>query len=75
MKTELETRSSRLADDAGSKSYLFSFFFLSTLAFLSSASLKLKGAKIRKKRKTKNILYPHALKEDVKTRVSITFSI
>ena len=51
-------------------------FFLSKLAFLSSASMKLKGTKIRKKRKRKNILCSHVLKEDVKTtRVSITFSI
>ena len=50
MKTELETRSSQLADDAGSKNYLFSTFFLSTLAFLSWASMKLKGTKIRKKK-------------------------
>ena len=75
MKTELETRSSQLVDDAGSKNYLFSIF-LSKLAFLSSASMKLKGTKIRKKRKRKNILCSHVLKEDVKTtRVSITFSI
>ena len=76
MKTELETRSSQLADDVGSKNYLFSTFFLSTLAFLSRASMKLKGTKIRKKRKTKNIVCPQGLQEDVKTtRVSITFSI
>ena len=49
---------------------------LSTLAFLSSASMKLKGTKIRKKRKKKKVLCPHALQEDIKTtRVSITFSM
>ena len=43
--------------------------FLSSLAFLSSASMKLKENK-------SDILCPHALKEDVKTaRVSITSSI
>ena len=45
------------------------FIFLSSLAFLSSASMKLKENK-------SDIFCPHALKEDVKTaRVSITSSI
>ena len=48
MKTELETRSSQLVDDADSKNYEYSIFiyFLLKLLFLSSASMKLKGNKI-----------------------------
>ena len=50
MKTELETRSSQLVDDADSKNYEYSIFiyFLLKLVFLSSASMKLKGNKILK---------------------------
>ena len=52
------------------------FIFLSRLAFLSSASMKLKGNKWKRNRKKKDTLGSHALKEDVKTtRVSITSSI
>ena len=50
MKSELETRSSQLVDDADSKNYEYSIFiyFLLKLVFLSSASMKLKGNKILK---------------------------
>ena len=52
------------------------FIFLSRLAFLSSASMKLKGNKRERNGKKKDTLGSHALKEDVKTtRVSITSSI
>ena len=52
------------------------FIFLSRLAFLSSASMKLKGNKWKRNRKKKDTLGSHALKEDVKTTwVSITSSI
>ena len=52
------------------------FIFLSRLAFLSSASMKLKGNKWERNGKKKDTLGSHALKEDVKTtRVSITSSI
>ena len=50
--------------------------FLSRLAFLSSASMKLKGNKWKRNRKKKDTFGSHALKEDVKTTwVSITSSI
>ena len=50
--------------------------FLSRLAFLSSASMKLKGNKWKRNRKKKDTLGSHTLKEDVKTtRLSITSSI
>ena len=53
----------------------FLFIFLLKVAFLSSASMKLKGNKT-KRQKNENILGPHALQEDVvTTRVSITFSL
>ena len=44
----------------GFKKLLIFNFFLSTLAFLSSASMKLKGTKIRKK-KEKKTYYVHML--------------
>ena len=50
--------------------------FSSGLAFLSSASMKLKGNKFKKLRKKKTYLVHMLFKEDVKTtRISITFSI
>ena len=50
--------------------------FSSGLAFLSSASMKLKGNKFKKLRKKKTYLIHMLFKEDVKTtRISITFSI
>ena len=53
----------------------FLFILLLKVAFLSSASMKLKGNKT-KRQKNENILCPHGLQEDVvTTRVSITFSL
>ena len=53
----------------------FLFIFQLKVAFLSSASMKLKGNKT-KRQKNENILYPHDLQEDVATTtVSITFSL
>ena len=53
----------------------FLFILLLEVAFLSSASMKLKGNKTRRQ-KNENILYPHDLQEDIVTaRVSITFSL
>ena len=53
MKTELETKSNQLLDDAGSKNYQYSIFFPSMLAFLHSASMILKGNRTKKKKKRK----------------------
>ena len=53
----------------------FLFILLLKVAFLSSASMKLKGNKTKRQKK-ENILCPHTLQEDVvTTRVSITFSL
>ena len=59
-KTESETRSSQLVNDAGSKNYQYSIFVGVSISFLSINEIK-KEINITNWEKKKDILGPHAL--------------
>ena len=59
-KTESETRSSQLVNDAGSKNYQYSIFVGVSISFLSINEIK-KEINLTNWEKKKDILGPHAL--------------